>query len=62
VTWHELVDEIDAKRKDIKNLEEQLAKVRDACTHPNLPKHEPFEEFGDTCPDCGFFAYRMRLL
>lgn len=60
-TWHDVELELRNAEARVADLRHEWDRLKIACAHQNLPKRKRFEEHRDTCPDCGFVTYLMRL-
>lgn len=60
-TWKDFVNQAELLQKRVSAIETALRKIRENCSHSNLPKRELGEQYMDVCQDCGFVNYCYML-
>lgn len=59
--WRQIRIELAALEDSRRLAQKELTELQEACKHPNLPKRGSFEDYMDTCPDCGHLRYQYAL-
>lgn len=59
--WERIKKELEGIETERKILRDDLKYLQSKCSHGSLPAREPGEEYCDTCPDCGYVAYRYAI-